>query len=250
MFKRGEGPLVSVLIPSRGRPKSLLEAIDSLYSLAKNTNLIELILKLDSDDKETISVVTSLPLPIKTIISPRGNGYWDMHHWVNDMCAISKGDWLYLFNDDARMTTQDWDQLLLRVQIANAFPGVEDVCLLVSPTIYHPNSHEFMFLRHTTYKILGHWSLSPQNDSWIHAVLSMIRFVFDYPIYVQHEEIDDVTRKGVKAAYGTTCMTLISSEAIRNQIKDALKLQDYIDAKRKIREAQQGTTLEKEGWIR
>lgn len=69
-----------------------------------------------------------------------------MHHWVNDLCALAAGDWLFLFNDDARMRTNDWDQWLLNAELKHSVPGLEDICLLVAETINRPTATEFMFL--------------------------------------------------------------------------------------------------------
>ena len=54
-FQRGEGPLVSVLLPTRGRVDGLRIAIDSLHSLAEGKFNIEYLLKIDDDDADTIT---------------------------------------------------------------------------------------------------------------------------------------------------------------------------------------------------
>jgi hypothetical protein len=109
---RGAGPLVSVLIPSRGRLSGLLQAIDSLWSLAEDKSLVEFLIKIDDDDHETIDGVMALRertagvLALSAMVSPRGNGYRDLHHWVNSLAAQACGDWLFVFNDDSKMATQ------------------------------------------------------------------------------------------------------------------------------------------------
>ena len=60
ILKRGRGPLVSILIPTRGRSSSLCVAIDSLYSLAFDKSSIEFLLKVDDDDVETIETIKRL----------------------------------------------------------------------------------------------------------------------------------------------------------------------------------------------
>lgn len=230
MFPRSSNPLVSVLLPTRGRPKHLCEAIDSLYSLAHDKSLIEFILKIDNDDLETIDVSNKLSavLPLKSIISPRGNGYLDMHHWVNNMCAMAKGDWLFLFNDDARMATQNWDQYLLQAFITKGAKKCDgnDVCMLtISGTT------EFMFLRRKVYEILGHYSLLHQCDTWIYSVMSTIHSAFTFPsISVKHLSgtIADDTRQGVEETYCSESAGMISAKSIKEKIKDAEKLIDYI----------------------
>ena len=40
-FPRGEGPLVSILLPTRGRPDHLLSAVRSLWDLAYDKSNLE-----------------------------------------------------------------------------------------------------------------------------------------------------------------------------------------------------------------
>lgn len=250
-FKRGPGPLVSIMLPTRGRPKWMCEAIDSLYSLAIDKTLMEFILKIDSDDKETIDVANRLAevLPMKIIVSPRGNGYHDMHHWVNDMCAIATGDWLYIFNDDARMITHGWDRMLLEAyMMVEYWHGIPDVCLLITPTPERPGATEFGFLRRRVYEILGHWSLSPHNDNWIYQVMSFIKSAYAINmIKIDHFidlATDDVSIQR-KKAYETAIFTLASMDATKHQLEDVTKLFNYIstnsteepeEEKKKVRE--------------
>lgn len=237
MFPRDDGPLVSVLIPTRGRPKHLCEAIDSVYSLAQDKSLIEFILKIDDDYLETINVSNRLSavLPLKVVVSPRGNGYHDMHHWVNDMCAIATGDWLFLFNDDARMTTENWEQSLLQLVILrpgdneSRFDG-NDVCSLVVHTEDRPQATEFMFVRRKVYEILGHYSLWEHCDAWMNSVMSSINSSFVFPsISIKHLDntIIDNTREDVEKAY-IESGNMITTKLIKERIKDSEKLIDYI----------------------
>jgi len=239
-FKRGNGPLVSILLPTRGRPQWLRESIDSLYSLAQDKSCMEFILKVDDDDKETIETARQLSeiLPLKFIISSKGAGYFDMHHWVNDMSKLATGDWLFLFNDDAVMQTERWDDLLLNFDImtksdpsqsAYQNPGV---CLFIAESIGRKDAYEFIFLRRKVFEILGHFTLSPHSDSYAIGVMATIKSAFKIPIQIRHfsELAEDATRIESKAAYITTGPTLTTSPIIRAIINDALKLQDYIDS--------------------
>ncbi len=223
-FQRGNGPLVSVLIPTRGRPLDLCESIDSIYSLAMDKNHLEFILKIDDDDTETIRVAERLEkiLPLKKIVSPRGNGFHDMHHWVNDMCRLATGDWLFLFNDDARMLTQDWDKPVLLVGTMGPWEGIDDLCLLVAFTQGRPFAQEFVMLRRKTFNILGHFSLSPHNDNWIYSIMKFASMSLFVDIYIDHrsDTIGDQTRQESEEAYKTTIDTLNSLEARRSRFLD------------------------------
>jgi glycosyltransferase involved in cell wall biosynthesis len=234
MFKRGNGPLVSFLLPTRNRVHWLLSAIDSVHSLAVDKNCFEFIFKLDDDDKETIQFIDHLStlIPVKTIISPRGNGYADMHLWVNEMCAMSTGDWLFIFNDDARIMTERWDEVLQYSKLEGYWhDAADDIIALVAPVVSRPGSTEFIFLRRKVYEILGHWALNPHNDTWIMKVMSNIFSIVEIPIYINHfnDESDDLTGKQTKETCKATIPLLIDNKTIIEMLKDSLKLAEYIE---------------------
>lgn len=100
---------ISLLLPTRERPKRLLSFI---ASLEKNTALIdniELVIYIDNDDLMTQQLDLQQPY-IKKIIGPRGTmGFY------NTTCyRQSSGDIIMLVNDDVLIRTQDWDQILRR----------------------------------------------------------------------------------------------------------------------------------------
>ena len=236
-FPRGNGPLISVLMSTRGRPKWLCQAVDSLYSLAKDKSRLEFVFKADDDDWETIATLERMEkiLPIKKIISPRGRGYHDIHLWLDQKAKLATGDWLFIFNDDAQMATQDWDEVMLHMGTSSPWLGVEDVALTVCQTEGRPFAQEFFLLRRKTIEILGHISKSPHGDNWIYGVMKFIGASLEMGILIKHfsAEIGDQTRADSVEAYKTAIDTLTSIEARREQAKDVIKLLDYLDFRRK-----------------
>ncbi|MCG5625754.1 hypothetical protein LLG31_25710, partial [Klebsiella pneumoniae] len=81
-----------------------------------NKDCLEFIIKVDADDECTIALVDELKKQfcIYAIISPRGRGYHDVASWVNQMASVAKGDWIFVFNDDSLMRTENWDLLVLK----------------------------------------------------------------------------------------------------------------------------------------
>jgi hypothetical protein len=227
IFVRGKGPLVSVLLPTRGRPDGVCESVDSLYSLAEDKALIDFIFKIDSDDEETLKLCQRLEkiIPLKTLISPRGKGYSDMHLWVNDLSALATGDWLFLFNDDAKMVTPKWDQILLTLSAEN--PGsVADVCVLLAETKDMPDANAFMFVRKKVVEVMGHYSLNPYNDAWMYRVAKFAHIVCQppEPIVVEHGAARP------PSAVDIQCLSdIISTESIRQQMHDVDRLLTYMD---------------------
>lgn len=104
---------ISILIPSANGPELLLKCINSIFDNFSYENDIEIILKLDYDDKNIINI-NHLPNreKIKIIISDKGLGYGDIHTFINEMAKLSIGDWIQILNDDAIIKTKNWDKFL------------------------------------------------------------------------------------------------------------------------------------------
>ena len=255
LFDRGPGPFCSILMPTRKRIRELSQAVDSLYSLAINRDWLEFVFKIDTDDVGTLNFVESLANllqlgQVKKIVSPRGRGYHEMHEWVNQLSELATGDWLFLFNDDARMETQNWDSILAHANRGGVWHRLNDICLVVARTLREcevkngegvvvgselrmdMGVQEFVILRRAVTKALGHFSLNPHNDNWIWSVMSMVGSAFiSGPIHVRHnsEKMTDDVREQSKKAYEITAPELNTSEMLRAKIADGLKLMDYID---------------------
>ncbi len=232
-FPRGDGPLLSCLIPSRGRPSGLLRAIDSMYSLCKDKANIEFALKVDDDDQDTITttdkLLEMLPHQVRREISPRGNGYVDVHKWVDSLCNLAQGDWFFLFNDDAVLKTQDWDQILLTANAKAIWHGLPEVCLLHAQTMNRPFATEFILLRREVFKILGHWSLSPHCDNWIFTVCRFLGCAYQCPLVVEHfQGYEDETEKDSKAHRAVSAEEFNSIPTIQGRLQDVQTLLWYI----------------------
>ena len=246
-FQRGFGPLCSVLLPTRGRVKDLCEAVDSLYSLAQNKDNVEFVFKADTDDLPTIRFIESLKeligeSKVKAVISPRGDGYHSMHEWCTAMALVSTGDWLLLFNDDARMRTEGWDGYLRGADLDGTWHKVSDVCLLVAPTLravggqlaLDPFVNEFIFMRRKCVEIMGHFSASPHNDNYLWSVFLLVASAFRADIiHVTHlsEHMKDEVREASEAAYKVTVPQLNSPEVIKCKLEDAAKLLAYVEGR-------------------
>lgn len=250
-FPRGDGPLVSVILPTRHRKVGLCTAIDSIYSLAKDKSNVEFLLKIDDDDTESIKVYETLQklINIRAWITPRGNGYLDMHKWVNELSLNwAKGDWVFLTNDDAVLSGaenpnvvdgQNWDEKLTYAAFESAatWHGCPDVCSLIAPTVGRPDAAEFFFVRRKTIQVLGHYALNPHTDNYLQNVLCAISSSFRFQIYVVHksEEVKDVLRGEVLEAYKKAGKDLNTLECMRNRQEDVSKLLSYIEDWRRKR---------------
>lgn len=231
-FPRGNGPLVSILLPTRSRLQGLLTAVDSLWSLAKNKSNIEFIFKVDDDDKDTINAINKISSLIpncKKIVSPRGRGYLDLHKWINQMCSIASGDWLFLFNDDARMITQDWDYIIEVLIGRRSWPGINEICLLTLSEENYPYSMGWFLLRRQTYELLGNFSLGPMCDDWLCRVTNCcgchIRVT---EICINHHGLDDTLKKENLKAYNKAFCTIFSFEEMKTRMEAVIRITNKI----------------------
>lgn len=241
-FPRGSGPLVSVLLPTRGRTDHLYQAIASLYANCIDKALVEYVIKADDDDLPTIDLARGMlrdGLNGKLMVGPRGRGYLDMHLWVNDMSREAGGDWLFLWNDDARMATSAWDQHLLEAGIGKDSPwhGVKEICMLVAPTVGRPDAAEFLFVRRRIVELLGHYSMNPHTDNWIYSVVCFVHAAFRFSVQVHHlshteHMVEDEVRRNVLEAYKQAGKDLNSTREMRQKLEDMRKLVDYIEEHR------------------
>jgi glycosyltransferase involved in cell wall biosynthesis len=96
---------ISLLLPTRGRPKLVERFFASLIAQSACRELIEVIVCVDDDDLGS-HAITSDELDLKLIKVPRqGMGAY------NTMCARrASGDILIAVNDDIIIRTKDWDE--------------------------------------------------------------------------------------------------------------------------------------------
>jgi hypothetical protein len=188
-----------VLLPTRGRPEHLVETIHSLDSRAADRSRIEYLLWCDRDDDPTLQVAVHLAglLPLRFICGARV-GYARMHEMVNDLCAIARGDWLYLFNDDARNRTQGWDEVVANAVPPPDFKGSDDVAML-GTTCPGYSPWVFPLIRRRAVQLMGRASAHPCNDTYWEKIFRPLGAYFTLDaIHVDHYQatlLDD-TRKG------------------------------------------------------
>jgi glycosyltransferase involved in cell wall biosynthesis len=113
--------LISILVPTRGRPESVFRLINSINSTASRKDLVEILFYVDHDDD---SFPSSLDLDsnVKVI---RGERVWISLAW-NCLFAHSQGEILMYTGDDVVFETQGWDE-----EVRTAFTQFPDSLGLV-----------------------------------------------------------------------------------------------------------------------
>ncbi|WP_213451571.1 glycosyltransferase family 2 protein [Rhizomonospora bruguierae] len=198
--------MISVLLPSRGRPASLRRAIHSLLDNSANRAIRtdhpgwtampgalpeplppvieapQILVAADPDDPATRDAAERLGAQV--LVTPRRYGYGELHRYLNALAEQAEGEWLLLFNDDAVMRTRDWDQVILgqpaNVMVADlqsqlspefcCFPAVRRVALEVTGGVYSPHT--------------------PHADSWWQDIGRRSGTIRAVDVHVHHDRFD------------------------------------------------------------
>jgi glycosyltransferase involved in cell wall biosynthesis len=108
--------LVSIILPTRKRVKDLHETLNSILDNANLDNKnFEIILKVDYDDQETINYVnqfTNQNDNISVILASRLEGWFSLVDFIETMIDVSKGKYIWNINDDSRILTKGWNDIL------------------------------------------------------------------------------------------------------------------------------------------
>lgn len=210
--------MISVLLPSRGRPKPLTDSIASLLDLADRHGSIEILVAADPDDPDTRGV--DLPWQARVWTAPERYGYPRLHEYVNRLAEQADGDWLMLWNDDARILTDGWDTEI-RAQDENVlWPHSNDI----------PTCNTFPIWPRAWTDRLGHVSLSPHCDSWIQFLGQTLGRHERVDVDILHDRADltgghdDQTRAESLAGYRTADYGSPAMEAARADDVAALRL--------------------------
>lgn len=170
--------MISVLLPSRCRPVGLEKAIRSLLENAVRPQEVQILVAVDDDDLESGLLAVEYGCDVWT--TPR-LGYPRLHEYYNQLSKMATGDWLLLWNDDAVMLTEAWDMKIR----AHAHPSV-----LRLESNHSPNLCPFPAVSASIVKAVGHFSLSPHCDSWVHEVGMEAGVYIGIPVAVRHERFD------------------------------------------------------------
>lgn len=170
--------LIGVMIPTRKRVQLLKECLDSLNTKTKNKSLVELLLKIDIDDQETIDFINSYQseIDIKQVISDRKNGYGSLNEYYDSLAQISEAEFLMVFNDDVEMTTDAWEEQFVPFSGTNYIIAIKNERIrngVKSPIFDDYNGNPS--IPHDFYKALGTLSCHPMLDDWWVHVTRKIR---------------------------------------------------------------------------
>ena len=181
---------ISILLPTRGRKEVMLKSVEGLLSKASDPSRLELLLGIDDDDdgiQEFIKVnlapvCNKLGVECKAQVFPP-LGYGKLHHYVNTLAAHATGEWMFFWNDDGVMVTQDWDDVI------DTYNGEFK---LLGPRDNH-NGHPyaiFPIVPRDWFVLMGHLSQNAQNDAWLSHIAYMLDIFERIDVEFIHDRAD------------------------------------------------------------
>ncbi len=111
--------LVSIAIPTRKRihSGSLFRTLDSITRNTNDCSRIEVIIRADNDDQETIENIERIEeynkhFSVKVIIDDRWGGYASIDKILNQCFERSTGQFFLSLTDDCTVDTKGWDDMV------------------------------------------------------------------------------------------------------------------------------------------
>jgi hypothetical protein len=180
---------ISILLPVRGRPEPMEKCLHTLIDQAKNPKRIEVLIAFDDDDTDTINYFVENIVPYLDDMGVRYSamqfkrlGYIRLNEYLNELAQHSHGAWMFFWNDDAVMTTQDWDKVIM---------DHDDKFALLRAETNHEHPYAiFPIVPRKWLEITGHLSPHQINDAWTSQVAWMLDIVKTIPVMVHHERYD------------------------------------------------------------
>lgn len=220
--------MISILLPSRGRPENIERLYKSIMLTAVSPADIEIIVRLDDDDE---SEYKDFPL-VKYIKGPRItlSKYW------NECYEQSKGDILMHSGDDIIFRTEGWDDV-----VRNAFEKQPDKILFVFGDDGSPHNGNFGthgFIHRKWAETVGYfvppYFSSDYNDTWLNDVAKMLGRHKHIPILTEHMHPDfgkgplDQTHKDRILRHHRDGVATLYQDKLMERVDDANKLRQKL----------------------
>lgn len=182
--------VISILLPTRGRTTALKKSLQSLLDTAANPKRIELLLGIDDDDTavkqyiqdEIAPMLKQFQIECKAqIFQPLG--YDQLHTYVNTLAGSATGEWLFFWNDDAIMLSENWDTEI------DKYTGQFK---LLAPKDNH-DGHPYAILPIVPidwFKLMDHLSMNAQNDAWLSHIAYMLDIFERIDVEFLHDRAD------------------------------------------------------------
>jgi hypothetical protein len=180
---------IAILLPTRSRTDALTTSVASIIDLAHDVSHIQLIFGFDDDDETGLNHFIKV---IQPMLDQRGvayeaqafesMGYAGLNRYYNHLAKSTSADWLFVWNDDAVMETQDWDQVI--EQYTGQFK-----LLKVHTHNEHPYSI-FPIVPKAWYDTMTHLSRHQMIDAEISQLAYLLDIMQVIDVNVTHNQVE------------------------------------------------------------
>lgn len=220
--------MISILLPSRGRPDNIVRLANSIFETASNPSEIEIIVRLDEDDPKLEQYMDNPPKQTTYFTGPRVvlSELW------NECYKRSTGDILMHAGDDIVFRTKEWDRIL-----QEKFNEFEDNIVFVFGDDGSPHNGTFGthgFIHRKWVETVGYfvppYFSSDYNDTWLNEVAQKINRHVHIPILTEHMHPDfnkgpvDKTHKDRYERHKKDNVKQIYEDRHEDRLSDADKL--------------------------
>lgn len=229
---------ISLIVPTRGRSEEMLAFLESVRAHASSPQNIEVIMVVDEDDPESHAIAFKGLNLVKVVVPPGQNmGALNMAGY-----RASRGEYIMLTNDDARVRTKGWDDQTLAA--FRSFP--DDIALIqVNDTTQEEKLCIFPFVSRRFCELVN--GICPEEyiryriDDHIHHIFRFLasygheRIVYMPGVVFEHLNVVISAagkREPVLNPNIQVMDTVLFYELARSRRELALRLAAWIDAKR------------------
>lgn len=163
---------------------------------------------------ENLKVKASKPELVEVLTNDDVRGYSKMHEYFNEMAARSTGDWLMLWNDDAVMLEQGWDE-----KIRHAGQGLKILNFTGEMNVF-PAVHR------SVYEAIGHIALNAHCDTWLQVISRECQIEEYIPLQIEHTP--NVEK------YADTRKEFFSESVQKLLVEDVNKVMKALEAKQEL----------------
>ena len=190
---------IAIILPTRGRTATLTRSLVGLLEKAADLDSIQVLLGLDTDDTVGLTHFEESLQPqldemgvTYTAMTFKPLGYSRLNEYINTLSKNSDADWIFFWNDDALMESQNWDLEIVK------HTG-EFKLLAVHTHQDHPYSI-FPIVPRAWLDLVGHLSLHSMTDAWLSQIAYCVDIWERIDVNVVHDRAD-LTGNNLDATY-------------------------------------------------
>lgn len=222
--------MISVMLPTYGRPSHCIESIKSLIDNCSTIDNFDIVIAYDLEDKHSYQLIVdavSDRVSLRGIEFEKRYGYSELYQYYNAIAlSCSYAEWLFLWNDDAVMKTDGWDEKIL------LYSG-QFLLLAPVPEKAKRNKHStatlFPIFPYKWVEITGRVSAHTANDTWVEKIAAEIGIFRRIDIDIFHYRLQDKTTEQKESIKGPMFDVSFKSKGmIAERRIDSDKLLSYL----------------------